>query len=96
MSAEADLAAVVPTSARGLRLALLATAVFLVFFQAQAVAPPAPLLAAEFAVAPSLAGLLVPESLAQAIRGFLHTIGVARGRPSDFWLNHWGGGRGGI
>ncbi len=49
-----------PTSGRALQLGLLATAVFLVFFQAQTVAPLIPVLAAEFAAPASLVGLLVP------------------------------------
>src|SRR2546423_13530919 len=49
-----------PTSGRALQLALLATAVFLVFFQSQTVAPLIPVLAAEFQAPASLVGLLVP------------------------------------
>ena len=49
-----------PATGQGLQLALLAMAVFLVFFQSQTVAPLIPVLAAEFAVPATVAGLLVP------------------------------------
>src|SRR5919202_803691 len=53
-------AAAQPTSGRALQLGLLATAVFLVFFQSQSVAPLIPVLAAQFEAPASLVGLLVP------------------------------------
>jgi predicted MFS family arabinose efflux permease len=49
-----------PPRGRGLQLGLVAAAVFLVFFQSQAVAPLVPALAADFAAPAHLVGLLVP------------------------------------
>jgi predicted MFS family arabinose efflux permease len=49
-----------PAAGRAFQLGLLATAVFLVFFQSQVVAPLIPVFAAEFAAPATQAGLLVP------------------------------------